>query len=447
MMRFGALGWLGFVACGQATSPDFTEEVQSALGILRIDTQSVSIDEDPWDNEWKDVSLSLVQGSEAEPATWDGVADWSGFGAVHVRGNSSRDYEKKQYALETRDADGADVDVAFLGMPEEEDWVLQGSYSDKTLMRNHLMFHWSRAIGRYAPRTRFIELYMVDDGAELAPKHYRGVYVLTEKIKRDKHRVNVEKLSPDATTLPEISGGYVLKRDWVEGNVLQTEVYGDELVIRYPKEDQLNDAQRSYLEGYFNDFERALEARDGSYNTFIDLDSFADYMIMMELSRNVDAYVLSTHMYKPRGGLLHMGPIWDFNGSLGNADYFESRDIEGWHYENSEFPADNPNGFKWYEALLQEDAFVDRLRTRWTQHRNGAWANSTLVADIDQTALLLQDAQSRNFERWPVLGEQIWPNDTDALERSTYDEEIAAFKAWLLSRVAWLDSQWLNTDQ
>ena len=81
--------------------------------------------------------------------------------------------------------------------------------------------------------------------------------MLTEKIKRDKHRVNVEKLSPDATSLPEISGGYVLKRDWVEGNVLETEVYGDELVIRYPKEDQINEAQRSYLEGYFNDFERA----------------------------------------------------------------------------------------------------------------------------------------------------------------------------------------------
>ena len=219
------------------------------------------------------------------------------------------EYEKKQYALETRDADGNDLDVSLMGLPEEEDWILQGPYSDKTLMRNHLMFHWSRAIERYAPRTRFIELYMVDDGDPLAPTHYRGVYLLTEKIKRDKHRVNVEKLSPDATSLPEISGGYVLKRDWVEGNVLETEIYGDELVIRYPKEDQINEAQRSYLEGYFNDFERALQRNDRSYREYIDVDSFVDYMLMMEMSRNVDAYVLSTHMYKPRGGSCTWGPF------------------------------------------------------------------------------------------------------------------------------------------
>ena len=67
-----------------------------------------------------------------------------------------------------------------------------------------------------------------------------------------------------------------------------------------------------------------------------------------------------------------------------------------------------------------------------------------MSADIDQTAALLERAQSRNFERWPVLGEQIWPNDTDALERSNYGEEVAYFKQWLLARAAWLDSQWLN---
>ena len=187
MKRIWPMGWVCLAACGQGPSSSFTDEVQSALGILRVDTQDVVVDEDPWDNDWKPVSLDLIEGSETEPAVWNASPDWSGHGAIHVRGNSSREYEKKQYALETRDADGNDLDVSLMGLPEEEDWILQGPYSDKTLMRNHLMFHWSRAIERYAPRTRFIELYMIDDGDPLAPTHYRGVYLLTEKIKRDKH--------------------------------------------------------------------------------------------------------------------------------------------------------------------------------------------------------------------------------------------------------------------
>jgi hypothetical protein len=165
---------------------------------------------------------------------------------------------------------------------------------------------------------------------------------------------------------------------------------------------------------------------------------------MAELSRDVDAYVLSTFMHKKRGGLLTMGPIWDYNGALGNADYFESWEPEGWHYENPEFPADNPNGFHWYERLLEDPDFQARLSERWTEHRLGPWSDDALLAEIDTTAALLSDAQQRKFERWPVLGEAIWPNDDGAEERHTYEAEIAYLKEWLLARTAWLDSQWME---
>jgi len=248
-------------------------------------------------------------------------------------------------------------------------------------------------------------------------------------------------MSAADSTEPEVSGGYLLKRDWLEGREITTALYDDALVLEYPDYDEITGSQWDYLEGYLNDFEQALAREDGSYSQYADLDSFVDHMLMMEMSRNVDAYVLSTWMHKDREGLLTMGPIWDFNGSLGNADYFESWQIEGWHYDNPEFPADNPSGFDWYAQLLVDEGYQQRLSERWSLHRSGAWSDEALLADIDATALLLEDAAQRNFERWPVLGEYVWPNDFGAEDRSTYAEEVDYLKDWLVDRAAWMDQQ------
>ena len=413
----------------------------TATGIIRIDTNGVVVDDQDDERPWVDVIVEMVEGTPESPASEDDPPTWRGFGAIHIRGNSTSDYEKKQYAFETRDADGEDVDASFFGLPEEEDWVLAAPYSDKTLMRNHLMFGWSRAIGRYAPRTRFVELYMEDGGDSLGPEDYRGVYVLTEKVKRDVHRVNVEKLEPTDSGPSVVTGGYLLRRDWVEVEPIETALYGDMLMLESPKADEVTAPQFDYIEGYLNDFESALSRADGSYEAYIDVDSFVDFMLMMELSRNVDAYVLSTYMHKPRDGRLTMGPIWDFNGSLGNADYFDAWQTEGWHYENPEFPADNPNGFHWYRLLLEDGAFRERLAARWAEHRSGPWSDSALMKSIGDTEERLQAMQQRNFERWPVLGEQIWPNDEGATQRATHQDEVDYLRRWVLRRTAWLDAQ------
>ena len=425
-------------------APIQADDAQYTVGIARIDTHGVVVDERIEDRSWVHVDLEFVEGTIDAPAGPADEATWSGHAAIHIRGNSSVGYEKKQYALEIRDEDGQDIDAEFFGLPEEEDWVLHAPYSDKTLMRNHLMFSWSRAIGRYAPRTRFVDLFMEDQGGELGPGDYRGVYVLVEKIKRDKNRVDVEKLEPEDTRSPDIEGGYLLRRDWIEDAAIETEVYGDEVMVEYPKSDNITSAQWNYIEGYLNDFEAALARNDGSHSDYADLESFADHMLMMELSRNVDAYVLSTYMHKPRDGRLNMGPVWDFNGSLGNADYFESWEAEGWHYENSEFPGDNPNGFHWYTQLLEDDEFQEILSTRWSEHRSSVWSDEALLADIDATALLLNESQAHNFNRWPVLGEYIWPNDSGAVDRDSYAQEVEYLKTWLAERTAWLDTQWLQ---
>ena len=193
------------------------------------------------------------------------------------------------------------------------------------------------------------------------------------------------------------------------------------------------------MRDYLNAFEDALAKGDGSYDQWIDVDSFIDHHLLVEMGRNVDGYVLSTYLHKDRNGLLTMGPIWDYNGALGNADYFEAWEPEGWHFNNSEFPADNPWAFQWYERLLDDPNFRARRAARWAELRKGELATSALHADIDATASALASAAARNFEVWDILGEYVWPNDFGAEDRESYEDEVAYLKSWLAARVAWMD--------
>ncbi|MCB0286914.1 MAG: CotH kinase family protein, partial [Calditrichaeota bacterium] len=130
---------------------------------------------------------------------------YDGLIGIEIRGSSSQMFPKKQYGFETRDADGEDLDVELLGMPEESDWILHAPYSDKSLMRNVLAYDFANRMGRYASRTHYCELVLNGE--------YMGVYILMEKIKRDDNRVNIKKLDEDEISGVDLTGGYIIKID------------------------------------------------------------------------------------------------------------------------------------------------------------------------------------------------------------------------------------------
>ena len=162
---------------------------------------------------------------------------------------------------------------------------------------------------------------------------------------------------------------------------------------------------------------------------------------MVEFARNIDGYVLSTFMHKGRNGLLNMGPIWDYNGALGNPDYFEGDRVDGWHFNNPEFPADNPNAYHWYSRLFEDDAFRQRYAARWRELRTGVFQDDSMMADIEAVVELLGDARQRNFERWSILGDYVWPNAPGWDERDTFRKEVDYMKQWIRDRAAWMDSE------
>src|SRR5258708_19387411 len=126
-------------------------------------------------------------------------------------------------------------------------------------MRAVLAKRLSNKMGHSAPPTRFEKVFGSRSGAELSQKSYAGVYVLAEKIKRGKDRVNIEKLGPEDNREPEITGGYIFKKDHSDkGDPWFRTSRGNHFFYVQPKADELTPAQKSWLTAYLNRFESVL---------------------------------------------------------------------------------------------------------------------------------------------------------------------------------------------
>jgi len=366
---------------------------------------------------------------------------------INVRGKTSAGWPKKQYRMETWDEYDADKDVSILGFPPESDWILQGPYSDKSLMRNALSYKWSNDIGRYAVRTRFIEMFLNTNGGSVTMSDYVGVYVLMEKIKRNRNRVNITKLDPADNTEPAVTGGYIIKNDKIDsGERYFSTNIGLRLIYVDPNSTDITPQQMNWIQGYIRNFESVLSGSNfadpvDGYAKYIDVGSFIDHHIIVEMTKNIDGIRLSTFMYKDRGGKLNMGPAWDYNLSLGNADYYNGWIAQGWYHEVGGLWTPGREGYpsyEWYRRLFEDPEFELHYWDRWYALRKDVYSTEKLLGDIDTYDALLDEAQIRNFDRWRILGQRLWPNWFVA---KTHQEEINWMKQWLATRLQWIDGQ------
>src|SRR5690242_8555723 len=114
-------------------------------------------------------------------------------------------------------------------------------------MRDVLAYELFNRMGRYAPRTRYVELFIRTSDRPLSMRDYAGLYVLIEKIKRGKDRVNIAKLEPGDRSEPEISGGYILKRDHSEGGDSRFRTrHGGPYTYVYPKSESITAEQKRW---------------------------------------------------------------------------------------------------------------------------------------------------------------------------------------------------------
>jgi len=419
----------------------------SNLPIIVINTGGAPIQDEP-----KIVAdMGVIDNGPGQRNTvTDVFNNYNGKIAIEIRGSSSQSFPKKQYSIELRNAAGEDVSAPLLGLPPEEDWVLFAPYNDKSLMRDVLAYKIGRDLGRYAPRTRYCELVLNGN--------YEGIYVLIEKIKRDNNRVDINKLDPDENSGNDLTGGYIIKidKETGSGNGGWTSNYpppnrnGSQTIFYqydYPKAADISTAQKNYIRQFMLDFETTLIGSNYNdpvtgYSRYIDVDSFIDFFIVNEVSKNVDGYRLSTFMHKQRdsdGGKLVMGPVWDFNLGFGNADYCTTGTPSGWVTNfNTLCSGDYWLIPFWWNKLYQDATYRSKLAARWAELRTDKLQTSRLHTYIDSVSTVLStEATTRNFQRWPVLGQYVWPN---FYVGNSYQDEVNWLKNWVTQRMNWLDA-------
>ena len=369
---------------------------------------------------------------------------YQGFAGIEIRGSYSATLPQKPFGIETRDIQGNNNNVPLFGMPQENDWILIANYNDKTFLRNVLAFDLFEKMGHYAPRTKLCEVVINDI--------YNGIYVFTEKIKRDNGRVDISKLDLDDNAGDSLTGGYIFRVDYWNGNNSWVSNYNnpnfpnDEVryVYNYPDYDEISLQQKNYIQTLVGDFEDALWGSDFDdpvfgYRPFINTRSFIDYFIVNEFARNVDGFKKSRNFHKDKSSkdsLIYAGPVWDFDWAY--KDHSSSMlNGAGWRHDYSGPTDVKPPG--WYIKLLQDSTFANELNCRYFNLRNTILDTSNLFHFIDSLENILNDAQGRHFTRWPILGVNVGTPEI-GIQPTSYSGEIIKFKNWISERLTWLDN-------
>jgi hypothetical protein len=356
---------------------------------------------------------------------------------VRGRGNTTWGMPKKPYRLKLNTA------AAMLGMPAERDWALLANYADKSLVRNKVAMVLGEQAGlAWNPRSVFIELYFNDA--------YQGVYQLFEHVKVGPNRVNIDELDKDSDIAPElITGGHFLEVDHrLDEDVCWFTSMNIPICSKNPEYDveDISDpahasyAQYNYIKNYLDAAEQAISTPGNSYQDYFDVEAMASWYLVTELMKSNEAqinsvvegsdnFTSSVFLYKPRGGKLNFGPLWDYDLAAGNINYNGNFDPTGWFIRNSE----------WHRRLFEHSDFGQHVFAKWCElERGGVIAGlgeqiDTIVAGVDRAAI------DRNFERWDILGTYVWPN---AFVGDTYDEEVDYLKTWLTTRAEWMRTEY-----
>jgi len=368
---------------------------------------------------------------------------------IEYRGGNSKSNEQNPYNFETRDASGANLNVSLLGMPEENDWILLSNYDDKTFIRNSLAFQLFRKGSHYAPRTQMVEVIVNNE--------YQGIYLLAEKIKQDKGRVDISKLTSADVSGDNLTGGYIFKIDsWDATNSWQSNFapfdYPDKAVHYVyddPSATDLVTAQKDYLKTTVNSFETVLHSTGFAntttgYPAWLKLNSFMDYFIVSEVSRNVNAYKKNCYYFKNKNSKdskIHSGPVWDFDSAFKNivgCEPYAATDGSGWSYKINVCTTNKTNSNDWIVRLLQDPAFATAVSTRYFEMRKTYLSTQYLNTFIDSIQNKAMEAQVRHYTKWPILGSSVGTPEVDA-QPDTYVGQVAKFKDWIQTRLTWLD--------
>lgn len=349
--------------------------------------------------------------------------------SIEIRGSTSQMPAKKPYGLTTLQEDNVtNNNVSLLGMPSENDWILNSLAFDRTGMRDVLSYELSERLGQYASRRVYCEVVINND--------YKGLYAFMEKIKVDKERVNIVKMDETCNHYPEVSGGYITKADKTTGNdpvAWQMQGMGDgwwpayvDFIHHYPKPEDITPEQHQYIHQVFLDLADVASEHNTSVEigipSVIDVPSFIDFYIMAEFSSNVDVYSLSTFFHKDRKGKLRAGPVWDYNLAYGHDQFGNRSRYDVWQFNNE----DNTGPF-FFKDLFDTNLIRCYFAKRWFElTAPGQPLNYEVVcARIDEIDAWISEAVDRDCQIGPQMHNHAY--------------EVQEMKNWINLRINWLN--------
>lgn len=349
---------------------------------------------------------------------------------IRVRGNSSRTFDKCNYAINLIYEDGTNNPQKMMGMDAHHEWALHGPFLDKTLLRNYMWYNISGEIMDYAPNVRFCEVIINGE--------YLGVYVMMETITAGS---NGARLNLAVNKKQNTFSGYILRLDRGSEvpikNIQTFTKYAkrtkQKMDIAYPGTRNLTEEIVDGIVNEFSQFEKALysfdyDNTDMGYDTFLDTESFIDYFLINEFTCNYDAGWLSTYVYKELDEKYRMC-VWDFNSACDNYQLSQT--------EPMVFQMQN---CLWYFMLMKDEDFVEQLIERYWELRETYFNETYLCSYIDGVVEYLGDAVERNYEIWNYTFDEQEDKLRPA-ERNprSYEEAVQQMKDFFPKRIAWMD--------
>ena len=346
------------------------------------------------------------------------------------RGNTSWNFPKKGYNIKLSDKKD------LFGLGASRNWVLISSYQDKSLMRNEIAAHLSEIFALPTMNTRSVDLWL--NGS------YWGTYLLIEKIEFEKERLNYpdydEVNDPNEAGLLLEWDGHVgevsseQKNTWMQitehtyydpiANINFIRLDSSYIVIKQPSADNILFEHIERAESIVMQVHDAIKSRD--YNKLkdsTDLESFAAWYLVEDIMKNMDAQLHSScYMYIDSENILHMGPVWDFDMSLGNANYGGINSPTGAYISTK----------RWFKYLFEIDEFCQLVNHLLTTHQDEL---NAVPNYIDSYATLLERSQTYNFERWDILDISVGFNPSNVIEANTYAKQIELMKQFYLARL------------
>lgn len=351
---------------------------------------------------------------------------YEGQGAVEKRGRSSLAFPKPNYAVELREVDGTtNRPVDLLGFGLDEDWILDGSWADRSFMRNALVSDLFQAFSNewYAPQSAYCALSLNGET--------QGLYRLVERIKQGDARVKLQKDRGQGES-------FVIHQDEDGSFRFELGLEGRWDPI-YPKEP--NAAQQQGIQSWLDELDRALRTHsDGADGVFgkLDRNNVVDWVLIQEFAKNVDAYKLSVYMTRDQGGLGKLVP-WDVDLAFGqpevdsgSEDLRRNHEPSGWVAERTEFLRD----------VAAVPGFAEVLASRWRELRSGVMATEVVSRQLDAYQAVVAPHAAANFERWPldeVRFEQVY-GPYHLYEVESFDDEMSHLREWIDARLTWIDA-------